>query len=106
MQLRGKDWYTNLNWESREVTFFSDPCDNKWYGVTCENGKIIEINLSNNKWVTPARLPLPCCACRSAARLLIRCCMSVYCVPLVHVTSSRAPRRAQWTAVTRVPVVL
>ncbi len=46
---RGKSWVTNSNWESRDVTFFSDPCFNNFYGITCENGNIIGINLSNNR---------------------------------------------------------
>lgn len=47
---RGKSWVSNDNWESRDVTFFFDPCFHNFYGVTCENGNIIGINLSNNRW--------------------------------------------------------
>ena len=52
---RGKSWVSNDNWESRDVTFFLDPCFHNFYGVTCENGNIIGINLSNNRFVRGAR---------------------------------------------------
>jgi hypothetical protein len=47
----GFSWSTNLNWKSRDVTFYSDPCVNRWYGVICEQGNIVGINLSNNQYV-------------------------------------------------------
>ena len=48
----GLGWSTNTNWKIRDVTFYSDPCVNKWYGVICEAGNIVGINLSNNKCVS------------------------------------------------------
>lgn len=49
--LNGANWTTKLNWVVREVTFMSDPCDNSWYGVICDDSKrIVGINLSNNQY--------------------------------------------------------
>lgn len=45
----GDHWFTNLNWEKRDVTFYTDPCLNSWYGVICDDdGLIVGVNLSDN----------------------------------------------------------
>lgn len=38
----GTNWKHNTNWLE------GYPCTDKWYGITCENGRVTKINLSNN----------------------------------------------------------
>lgn len=39
-ETNGNEWINNSNWGTQDVC--------TWYGVTCENGRVTELNLSNN----------------------------------------------------------
>ncbi len=41
----GDNWTDNTNW------LVGDPCDNAWYGVTCNTGVVIELDLGRNNLV-------------------------------------------------------
>jgi len=54
VQTSGAGWTTNTNWNSE------DPCDNNWYGITCQNAGgqtlVTQISLPSNKLVNTAQL--------------------------------------------------
>lgn len=46
----GDNWTTKTNWDITGETS-CDPCNDNWYGITCENGRVTEINLEDNKLI-------------------------------------------------------
>jgi hypothetical protein len=51
----GSNWTNNTNWLS------GDPCGNAWFGLTCENGTVVEIDLTDNnlEGTLPPTLNIP-----------------------------------------------
>lgn len=43
----GDGWINNSGWKEGKAGTNCDPC-NGWYGVKCENNRVVEINLRNN----------------------------------------------------------
>lgn len=43
----GNNWFQNFGWRDGKNGTNCDPC-NGWYGVKCENNRVVEINLRNN----------------------------------------------------------
>jgi hypothetical protein len=35
-------------WTSKDSWMTNDPCDNAWYGITCSNDDVVQIDLANN----------------------------------------------------------
>lgn len=43
----GDNWYNNSNWMK------GDPCDDRWYGLYCINGRVLQINMAFNNMAGP-----------------------------------------------------
>ena len=47
-ETRGAYWTNNTNWDPTGKTS-CDPCQDEWFGITCNNGRVIAIDLPSNK---------------------------------------------------------
>lgn len=47
----GVDWLFNFGWEQGSQGSNCEPCDGTWYGITCENNRVVRIDLQDNNLI-------------------------------------------------------
>lgn len=46
--LDGEHWLENSGWSAGANSASCDPCGDSWYGLTCENGRVVSLDLPSN----------------------------------------------------------
>ncbi len=46
--LDGEHWLKNTGWSAGANRASCDPCGDSWYGLTCENGRVVSLDLPSN----------------------------------------------------------
>ncbi len=49
--LDGEHWIENSGWSAGANSSSCDPCEDNWYGLICDNGRVVSIDLSTNNLV-------------------------------------------------------